>query len=270
LATKSDLRRWSGWLALVLAFSVACVMLSNWQFSRREEALSEMAQVAIYYDAVPTSIDSVAELNAFDEKNQWRPVQMTGHYLVKNAVLVRNRPLNGQPGFLELVPFQLSDGRLIAIERGWIASDDKYQAPNSFPLPSSSEQTIIARLRPSEPSLERSAPEGQLATINIDALIKAEGIKDRMFSKLYARISSESVPVANNPKSLAKPELDEGNHLSYALQWIMFSLMSIAALYWGIKKERQAKSGVKPLKPKRKILGEKDAEAEDAFLLTIS
>lgn len=224
-----------------------------------------MAQVAKNYDATPVDIDEVAKINSFDEINQWRPVKLEGHYLVGNSVLVRNRPLDGQPGFLELVPFQLKDGRLIAIERGWIPSENNYLAPAHYPLPSDQEQVVIARVRPAEPTLDRSAPAGQLATINISALVRAEGIKDRIFSKVYARVASESVPVAVNPKPLAKPELDEGNHLSYALQWIMFALMAIAALYWGIKKEREALTGRRNSKSKRKGIGQVDAEIEDSL-----
>jgi cytochrome oxidase assembly protein ShyY1 len=265
MAAKADLKRWSGWLALVIVFSVACALLSNWQFSRREEALAEIAQVASNYDARPVSIDLVAELDSFEDKNQWRPVTLTGHYLVGNAVLVRNRPLNGQPGFLQLVPFQMSDGRLIAIERGWIASDSNYQPPKLIPLPSADEQTIVARVRPTEPTLDRGAPQGQLGTINIEALVQSQGIKDAIFTETYARMSSEELAPSVLPKALAKPALDEGNHLSYALQWIMFALMAVAAFIWGIKKEREARGLSKPMVKKRKAIGQVDAEVEDSL-----
>lgn len=265
MATKSDLRRWSGWLALVVAFSIACGLLSNWQFSRRAEAVAEIEQVAKNYDASPVTIDEVSSLNAFNESFQWRPVRLEGHYLSGNAVLVRNRPLNGQPGFLSLVPFQLTDGRLIAIERGWIPSESNYSAPKAYPLPSDEQQVVIARVRPAEPSLDRQAPDGQIATINIDSLVQSEGIKDRIFSKVYARMAIESIAQGKTPKSLAKPTLDEGNHLSYALQWIMFAIMAVVALYWGIKKERQALGLVKPAARRRKAIGQEDAEIEDSL-----
>ena len=265
MANKSDLKRWSGWLALVIAFSVACALLSNWQFSRREEALAAMHQVAMNYDSPAVGIDSLATPNSFNPKNQWRQANLRGHYLLGNSVLVRNRPLDGQPGFLSLVPFQLIDGRIIAIERGWIASDDNYSAPKTYPLPSPDVQQVIVRLRPSEPTLDRNAPMGQLATINIEALVKSQGIKDQMFMNVYGRMVAESIPASRNFKALAKPELDEGNHLSYALQWIMFALMAMAALYWGIKKEREAKYGKKRAKSGRKSIGQEDADIEDAL-----
>jgi len=265
LISKSDLKRWSGWLAIVVVFSIACALLSNWQFSRRQEALAAMAQVAKNYDATHVAIDNVATINSFKEANQWRTVKLVGHYLISNAVLVRNRPLDGQPGFLEVVPFQMADGRLIAIERGWIASDSNYNAPKSYPLPSQVDQSIIARVRPAEPTLGRSAPIGQLGTINIQELAKSQGIKDRIFTKLYARVASEELVMPQNPKPLAKPEMDEGNHLSYALQWIMFALMAVAALVWGIKKEREAQGYSKPGTRKRKAVGQVDAEVEDSL-----
>jgi len=265
LITKADLRRWSGWLALVVVFSIACAWLSNWQFSRREEALAAIAQVAKNYDAQPVSIDDLAKLNSFNVQNQWRPAKMVGHYLVGNTVLVRNRPLDGQPGFLELIPFQLTDGRLIAIERGWIASDSNYNPPKSFPLPCAEQQTVVARVRPAEPTLGRSAPVGQLGTINIEELVKTQGIKDRIFTSIYARVATEQISANENPKPLAKPELDEGNHLSYALQWIMFALMAVAALIWGVRKEREAKSSRQSTARKRKAIGQADAEIEDSL-----
>jgi cytochrome oxidase assembly protein ShyY1 len=68
------------------------------------------------------------------------------------------------------------------------------------------------------------------------------------------------------PKVLSKPELTEGNHLSYALQWILFALMAFAALWWAIKQEVEArKIAADPsYRPKvRKRVGDADKAAED-------
>lgn len=263
--SKRDLRRWSGWLSLVVVFAVACGFLSNWQFNRRQEALIAMQQLDANYASVPVSLDALATTNSYDSRNDWRNVTMQGHYLAANALLVRNRPLDGQPGFLQLVPFQLDTGEIVAVERGWVSSDDKYNAPETTPLPSANEQSVSGHVRAAEPTLGRTAPAGQLPTININAMAKAVGFKDRDFSKLYVRMSSESSPMATAPKMLEKPQLDEGNHLSYALQWILFALMAGAALFWGIKKEREALSAIVKTSRRRKV-GQDDAEFEDRQL----
>lgn len=262
MSTSSNIKRWAGWLVLVLVFSIACAGLSNWQFNRRAEALDKMNQVAKNYDEKPVPLGEVATFDNFNSKLEWRPVQVQGHYLPLNAVLVRNRPLDGNPGFLQVVPFQLLDGAIVAIERGWIATDSRNNAPKTVPLPSAENQTVIARVRPSEPTLGRSAPLGQLATINPNALARSQGIKDRIYSSVYLRMASEQATVVENPKQLSKPQLDEGNHLSYALQWILFAIMAVAALVWGIRKEREALSANR--KPTRRGVGSADADYEDS------
>ena len=263
--SKSDIKRWSGWLALVVVFSIACVYLSTWQFERRQEALDAMDQLAMNYDAEIVSLTAIAKTDSFDSKDEWRQVSLVGSYLVEDSVLVRNRPLNGQPGFLQLVPFQLDSGEIVAVERGWLAVKSDYEPPTNPPLPSNQMQEITGHVRASEPTLDRSAPGGQLATINIEALIAAEGLDENVFEKLYVRMSSESVAVAENPKRLSRPEIGEGNHLSYALQWILFALMAAAALVWGIKKEREALSN-NVRESRRKNFGQVDAETEDLLL----
>ena len=82
---------------------------------------------------------------------------------------------------------------------------------------------------------------------------------------MYLRMQSESVAVATNPVQLNRPVLGEGNHLSYALQWILFALMAGGALIWGIKKEREALSSTVRVS-RRKNVGQVDAETEDQLL----
>ena len=224
-----------------------------------------MQQLAENYDSPAVQLQEVANLDSFEKANEWRKVEISGRYLVDQAVLVRNRPLNGQPGFLQVVPFELSDGTVVAVERGWLAAGDQYQAPDAVPLPSELQQTITGRTRASEPTLNRTAPQGQLATINIAALVEAESIDQKVFSQVYVRMASESIAQETAPKRLEKPQLGEGNHLSYALQWILFALMSAVALFWGIKKEREAQAGKKRVS-KRKLFGQIDAETEDNLL----
>jgi hypothetical protein len=40
------------------------------------------------------------------------------------------------------------------------------------------------------------------------------------------------------------PATEEGNNLSYALQWILFGLMAALALLWRIRKDFQVAKGI--------------------------
>lgn len=224
-----------------------------------------MDQLALNYDSPIVELGSVATLDSFDRNNEWLQVTMTGSYLVDNSVLVRNRPLNGQAGFLQLVPFKLVSGEVVAVERGWLAVTSEYDAPANPPLPSRNVQVVVGHVRPAEPTLDRSAPRGQLATVNIDAFAESQNLGQTVFSKMYVRMMSESASMPVNPVQLKRPIISEGNHLSYALQWILFALMAASALIWGIKKEREAQSNTVRVS-RRKNFGQVDAEIEDEAL----
>ena len=57
------------------------------------------------------------------------------------------------------------------------------------------------------------------------------------------------------------PSVEEGNNLSYAVQWVLFALMAAAALIWRIRRDSAIESG--SLKQRRKRQSDLDAAAED-------
>ena len=262
-------KRWLGWVLLATVFAVSCFFLANWQFNRRAEAVAKIDLVTKNYDQPPVSLAELIGADGFKPSDEWRPAALTGHFLTEDAVLVRNRPYNGSPGFLQVIPFQLSSGRLVAIETGWLATDEKLDAPKVIPLPSSEETSIWGRLRPAEPLLGRSAPAGQIPTINIPALAEKTAASGDFYEGFYVRLG-QSYTAGSIPKTLPMPELTEGNHLSYALQWILFALMAMFALVWGVRQEREFRRiATDPNyvpKKRRKQLGDEDKAVEDALI----
>jgi cytochrome oxidase assembly protein ShyY1 len=261
-------KRWLVWLLVASLFAVACAFLSQWQFSRRAEAVAKIDLIAANFDSPAVAITELTDLNDFDLANEWRPVVLDGNFLPEKAVLVRNRPYNGNAGFLQVVPFQLVTGEVVAVETGWLPTGSQNDEPDVIPLPSSGSVEIIARIRPAEPTLDRDAPQGQIATINIESLISKVQISEPVYNSVYVRLA-QSFNKSDLPRVQAKPQLTEGNHLSYALQWILFALMAFGALWWAIWQERQIrKMELDPnFKPKRrKQIGDDDKAAEDGIV----
>jgi cytochrome oxidase assembly protein ShyY1 len=265
----TGLRRWGGYLALVVVFAVACGLLSWWQWSRRAEAVAEIDRVAANYDAAPVGIDDVLpELDSWRIDDRWVPVTVTGRYLVDDQLLVRNRPYNGASGFEVLVPFQLEDGRIFVIDRGWLPVGSSIDAPDSVPAPPSGEVTVVARLKAGEPELPgRTAPEGQLATIHLPSVAAITGAET--FTGAYGLLASEDpAPGEARPAAALKPDADEGPHLSYALQWIAFGVLAFAALIWAFRRERRiaalpSEEQAAARAPKRRSV---DSDYEDAVV----
>ncbi len=223
-----------------------------------------MNQLAATYDRPAVELRSLK----FQTADEWKPIKLTGHYLPENLLLVRNRPYNGDPGYLELVPFQRVDGLIVAIEAGWLPADDRLNPPRVFPKPNSKIQTIWGRIRPSEPTLNRDAPAGQIATINLPTFMRKIGVKDRAVTDFYLSLGESSFSVNGSPRLLPRPQLDEGNHLSYAMQWILFALMAFFAFSWAIRQEIHFKrmAADPNYRPKvRKKVGDEDKAVEDAL-----
>jgi cytochrome oxidase assembly protein ShyY1 len=259
-------KRWAVWFLTATLFAVACVYLSQWQFDRRLQAVEKIQLIAKNYDRSPVPLESVATQDVFYPNLEWLPVQVTGRFLSQDAVLVRNRPLNGQPGFLQLIPFELTGGGLIAVETGWLPTGNLSDSPDINPLPGPDAQTIIARIRPAEPTLGRDAPKGQIATINIDSLIEKQKLTEPIFKSLYLRLDKSSA-AGELPKSLPRPAPNEGNHLSYAFQWILFAVLAFGALWFAVREEIHVRrlsldSNYKP--KQRKKFGDEDKLVEDA------
>ena len=253
---------------MVVLFSIATSLLSWWQFTRREERVERIDQVVANYDKTPVPYESLSwNLNDNGLTNaEWTPVTVSGSYLPDEAVIVRNRPLSGQAGFLQLVPLLLDSGDILMIERGWIQAGSDITAPSSNPLPSGARHELVVRLRAPEPDLGRPSVPGQLASINpaeLSALLSPFG---SVISDRYGRLVSESPGYAEAPFAMPMPSLNEGNHLSYALQWILFGLMAFAALFWAFRNDRRIRleeQGLLEPKVRKKTLSDLDNEFED-------
>lgn len=229
--------RWLSWFLLASLFAASCVALATWQFDRRDQAVSKIQRMVENYDKTPIDYSSISALSLEQvTEYEWIPVELEGRYLTDQELLVRNRPIAGQPGFLQIVPFQLSSGELVVIERGWIPADSDL-APAVSMTPASEQKTVVARVRLGELTPNRDSPAGFATSIHLESLSKILG--NNIEQQFYLRLISESPGEPSSPQPLRKPTLDEGNHLSYAVQWILFALMGFFALFWAIRQERE-------------------------------
>ncbi|PJJ63200.1 SURF1 family protein [Compostimonas suwonensis] len=269
-------RRWAGYLALTILFACVCAGLGVWQLARRNEALAEIALVADNYDSDPVPVaEALPDLAGYDDDDQkWLPVEMHGSYLVDQQLLVRNRPLNGNPGFEVLTPLKLDDGTVFVVDRGWLPIGSAQDAPDEVPAPPSGEVTVVARLKAGEPSIpSRTAGEGQIATIQLDDIAARVGADT--YTGAYGLLASES-PAARDqpPAAVTKPQPDEGPHLSYAFQWFVFGLMAFVGLGYAVRQEYRTVNADDPEERERAAERERrrsarkrsDSEIEDEIL----
>jgi cytochrome oxidase assembly protein ShyY1 len=266
-------RRWLGYLGLVIAFAIACTCLSLWQLARREEARAEIDRVETNWDSAPAALaDVVPSLDDFDADDKWTPVTVTGHYLLDDELLARGRPRDGKPGFEQLVPFELDDGTVFVVDRGWLPVGNEQDLPDDVPPAPAGEVTVVARLKAGEPTVAgRSAPAGQIATVHLPTIAAALDLPT--YTGAYGLLDTES-PSAARPLPAIRPVPDEGPHLSYAFQWLVFGIMGFIGLGWAIRQEYRLRNADDPAERERAALRARraaakprsDAEIEDELL----
>ena len=235
--------RWHRYLALAIAFAVGCGLLSWWQFSRRADTAEANALITANASAAPVPLASLLpSRSAYRADLQWRTVAVEGEYLVDRQLLVRNRVNpDGNPGFEVLTPFRLADGSVLVLDRGWVSIGTKQDRPDSVPAPPTGTVAVEARLQGDEgPLAGRTAPTGEIPSIDLAAVARDVGAPT--FTGAYGQVRSESPAAPAGTPERIEPQpadtgVDEGTHLSYAIQWILFALLGFGALGWSIRRD---------------------------------
>jgi cytochrome oxidase assembly protein ShyY1 len=229
--------KWLGYLLLAAIFASACVFLGRWQMDRRAETLAEINRVVTNYSATPIPFaDAREQFDQLDPAMEWTQVELRGTYLPDGQRVVRNRPLNGQPGYEVVVPFRLASGETVVIDRGWLPiGNENPGAPDSVPEPPAGDVTAVVRLKHPEPELQRGAPEGQLASIDLDAYAGQLGYP--LLTGAYGQLASETPPAAEMPFPFPKPSTEEGTHLSYSLQWFAFGVLMFVGFGYAARQQ---------------------------------
>ncbi|WP_336659735.1 SURF1 family cytochrome oxidase biogenesis protein [Leucobacter sp. USHLN153] len=270
--------RWAGYAAMLVIFSIACVLLGNWQFSRRAEARAEIDRIDNNYDAEPVALtEELPDPAKFDEDRQkWRTVLVTGEY-VGEPFLARNRPGPQGVGSDLLQALRTDDGMLFFVDRGWVPVDGaaaEHVDPAELPAPPSGVTTVEVRLRASEPAIAGRTTAGRaVASIEVPELAELAGATGDAYTAAYGMLVEEN-PAGEHGTLPLKPERDEGPHLSYAVQWYIFILIACIGVVYAARREYRnlnAESDDVIEQDRRSVerkrrRGPSDADIEDALL----
>ncbi|KQV08116.1 SURF1 family cytochrome oxidase biogenesis protein [Leifsonia sp. Root112D2] len=269
-------RRWLGYLAFAIIFAIACGFLSNWQLARSKEAAAANALLDANFNAPAVALTNALDsLTAYAPSQKWKRVTATGTYQSADELLVRNRPTDAGPGFEVLTPLKLSDGSFFIIDRGWVPTGSKQDAPDRVPPAPSGIVSVTARLKASEPRLPgRSASGNQVATIELGDVQRRIG--GPVYTGAYGILESQTPAGAGGLTAIVTtpPMQDEGLHWSYMIQWIIFALIGFFGLGYAIRTEyrnryqdepdMQAKEAARQRRASRKA--PTDADIEDELL----
>ena len=203
---------------VALALICLCLIAAQWQYHRGVDrhARNSMIEANI---AAPNI--SLALAVTDPTKNEWRTVNTTGTFNVDQTILLRNRYFEGKYGFEFLTLFETSSGQKLWVDRGWlVAGKDALTAP-VIPSTPTGEVEISGRLR-----LDTSLPRGSffaLPASGTGLISKWNAQKEVVTEGFYLDLLNGSVSELTPNVSAQLPELSDGPHMAYALQWVFFA-----------------------------------------------
>ncbi len=225
--------RWIVLFAVAAIVAGVCIRLGIWQLHRLSERRAFNAQVQAGFAAAPTPVGDLLSGDGVASSTQdlaYRRVTATGTYRPEDEILLYGRALNGEPGHHVLTPLVLPDGRALVVDRGWVPYA-MGTPPVSQAAPPEGEVTVTGFLLPPFPRGEYAgerAPDGRLLAVTEPDVATIAPALPYPVLPLVAQLQTQDPPQPGDlPAIVPPPELDEGPHLSYAIQWFTFATIAI-------------------------------------------
>ncbi len=216
------------WVLVHLGVALLVFVMINlgfWQLRRLDEKKTFNASVTSHIAApvldytkrIPTSPTA-----------EWSRVQLAGHYDEAHTVTIINRSQDGSAGYDIAVPFINNDGSMILVNRGFVPLSVEHPAAPSGNI------RIIGYLRKTQSRSAVGAIDSTSSTNTefqrFDLPLIAKATEISLLDTTYLQLIKESVISPSQwPATVAMPALDEGPHLSYAVQWFFFSATALTA-----------------------------------------
>lgn len=216
----------------VLGMCALCVRLGFWQLDRLEQRRARNAAVRANTARPPLALDSAA-LAGDPQAFEWRRAEAAGRYHHAGDMVLRGRSRDGRPGVHLVSPLVMANGRVVMVNRGWVPSPDGSTA-DVRALRTRGPVRVRGVLLPITTQPDHGLPIGGRAGADttwrrVDlaaARARSPGpVIPLSLQQLPDGAEGETPPV---PEPL--PELSEGNHLSYAVQWFSFAAIGLAGL----------------------------------------
>lgn len=233
---------WKKWVALAVFVAVlgtTFVLLGNWQLDRLDQRRATNARIMAAESAPIRPYQEVFG-QPISEEDQWQRVEVSGTY-EPVQVVVRYRNYDSQPGIEILTPLRTDQGDLLLVDRGFLPDGQRELTAAEAPAPPSGPVTLIGHVRRNENGPTRATvpdDHGRLRLISSPHI--AEYVGEPLLDGYLSVIESDP-PQSGEFVPVPTPELSDGPHFWYAMQWFLFMLIAVAGLIVFIRSDIMGK-----------------------------
>lgn len=206
-------------LMVGIAVALLCARLGVWQLSRLDERQRLNRTIEARMGMPPLQLDST--MPGSNDTLTYRRVMFAGRADYTREIVVVGRSLGGVPGVHVVTPVVTEWGAVL-VERFWVRSPDATTVDLAT-LGGDSLLAIEGVFMP--PGLPR--PSSQATWPIRVASINPETLADRFPYSLYGLAVRRTTGAPEGVTLVPLPELTEGSHLSYAVQWFAFAVIAV-------------------------------------------
>ena len=203
---------------IALLLVIFCLWGSQWQYHR---GVDRHARNAVIQDRIAQSPVALITLTGDLPDYEWQTVSVSGTFDVKKQILLRNRYNDGKYGYEVLTLFTSKQDKSFWVDRGWVQAGATATTPPVVSSLPQGEVSITGRLR-----LDSSLPQGSFFALpgEGEGLVSELNAQSQLDTeKFYIDLLNGSEPSLSPEVPAQLPELSDGPHMAYALQWIFFA-----------------------------------------------
>ena len=214
---REELSLLKSFIAVLLV--LLCLWAAQWQFNR---GLDRQARNDAIEKNTSRTIEPLVSLISDVKSHEWQTTTITGIFDTSQQILLRNSYFEGVYGFQLLTRFETADGKSFWVDCGWLKAGANALTPPEIPDLPRDEVTIQGRLR-----LDSSLPHGAFFALPSDGsqgLISQANAQSstRVSENFYLDLLTGDRPELTPAVPAELPELSDGPHMAYALQWVFF------------------------------------------------
>lgn len=216
-------------VTILIALSMALfVWLGFWQLDRLEQKRTYNTTMAERWRQEPFDLNAEPLPQNLDDL-EFQRITADGYFDFANQVIIKSQIYYDAPGIALVTPFVFADGRAVLVARGWVPADQA--SPQSLAqLEEPAGAPVIGLIKPSQappngqPSSPPATPQSEWFRIDIPA-IQAQ-MPYALEPAWIQQLPETGRPIDKLPIREEPMALDEGNHMSYAVQWFSFALIA--------------------------------------------
>jgi surfeit locus 1 family protein len=210
-------------LATALSVSAICVKLGFWQLDRHKGRRERNAAIEQRLALPPV----VLQDSSMTDSLEYRRTVAVGLYDTDREVIEVGRAVNGVPAVYLVLPLRLDDGRAVLVEAGWIPSPDARSLRSPAVTADDTVEVHGVLLAPRTGVMPENV-EWPISVRFADPTVLGPHYPYPLHAWILRR--TDRLPDVNSLHVIPLPELTQGPHLSYAVQWFVFAAIAVVGV----------------------------------------